>query len=207
MVTSEIRWFNEGAVPVEMMWFVTDSALGAHEERRDLYRLDGRLDVGVKLRARALLELKRRRSSVWGHPAAGGPGGLVEVWHKWSPADGLVDPALAGRWIEVHKRIFRRRFSVDGAEMELVDHSAPRAGCDVEIVALGVEGLEAWSFAFAAHGPQRTHRASIASAWRALARGPAPARTLVAAMQDSCGYPEYLERHFGDITTGSRSES
>ncbi len=201
LVTTEVRWFGEGAVPTALRRFVAEGTLGACEARIDVYRLGGGPDIGLKLRGRELLELKRRRSWVWGRPAADGPAGLVEVWSKWSPADGLVQTSPGDRWIDVHKQIFKRRFSGDGAEVELVEGHVPTrwVGCDVEVVVLEVEGLGAWSFALAAHGARRSHRASIASAWHALSDGPARAEILAS----SSGYPEFLERHFGDVATGS----
>lgn len=207
LVTSELRWFAPGPVPSDVRsWFTDDGARGSCEERRDLYRLDGTADVGVKLRGHEILELKRRRSAVEGSPVRGAPRGWFEVWHKWSPADELVAAATDASWVDVHKRIIRRRFSMDGTEVELSDaeRSMAGAGCDVEIVAIGVGALEAWSYALAAYGPQRSRRTSIESAWRAIGVGSAVGR-VAAGTGISCGYPEWLRQCTSEIPTGTES--
>lgn len=97
------------------------STRGAVEERSDRYAVNGRPDVGLKFRSLEMLDLKVRRSVALRRLSATGPSGQVEVWHKWSPAYGLVDPDEAERWEEARKSIVRRRFSRTGAKVSLID--------------------------------------------------------------------------------------
>ena len=204
--TTELRWFGNGPLPPSVSsWWTNDGARGVVEERCDLYRTDGRVDIGVKLRSLSVLELKVRKSVIPTVPPNDGrdllgelPRGVVEVWRKWSPADQLVS-AGSDPWVEVRKTIIKRRFTIADGEVALFDVAEAPMGafCDVEVVAIDDGSSAAWSFAFAAHGPRHGRRASIEAAWRALVSGPAPSpRSLVFAV--SCGYPEWLQRRSGD---------
>lgn len=204
--TTELRWFAHGPLPTPVwMWFTDDGASGAVERRSDLYRVDGRADIGVKLRARSTLEFKVRRS-VSSPPRstglAGGPKsppGVIEVWQKWGPADegavGVPEPDL-----EVRKTVVKRRFAADGGEIPLLERCDPTvsAFCDVEVVAIGGVA-DAWSLAFAAQGPRPERRASIDAAWRTLISAAAPP-AWPPVFAASCGYPEWLAEH---IMTGA----
>jgi hypothetical protein len=197
--TTELRWFEAGAVPPAVStWFTRGGGRGMLEERTDLYRIDGRVDVGVKLRARSILEVKIRQSSTAMElPAAGvavGPRGVLEVWRKRRPDDaGLSDGPEA--WVVVSKMILKRRFSIAGDELPVSGSDDPpdRAFCDVEIVDIDAASGRSWSFAFAAQGPPSGRRASLAAAWRALVSVPPPGEWLLGSAM-SFGYPEWLER-------------
>lgn len=194
--TTEVRWFGDGMLPEAMVsWFTVEETRGAVEERTDLYALNGRCEVGVKFRSLETLELKVRRA-VAVRRIADTVSGQIEVWHKWSPADGLVDSDEAERWEEVRKSIVRRRFSPTGAEVWLGDgeRSMSGAGCDVEIVSVEFAGIVAWTFALAAYGPLRGRRTIMHAAWDALlAAGPRP-EWVPLDRQLSYGYPEWLVR-------------
>ena len=198
--TTELRWFEAGALPATLpSWFTRDSAHVRLEERTDLYRIDDRIDVGVKLRGRSTLEIKSRRSS---NALERSPierdgvadDGVLEVWWKWRPEDACMDHR-SGMWVQVSKTILKRRFSIDGDELTVSEPNDPpdRAFCDVEIVAIDVGVSASWSFAMAAQGPPSGRGASIAMAWRTLASVPPPA-AWPSTFTISCGYPEWLER-------------
>ena len=91
------------------------------------------------------------------------------MWRKWSLADGLVSGGPEP-WIAVDKTVVKRRFSITGEEVVVRDLADLPDGpcCDVEVVAIGDRTEQAWSFAFAAHGPRRGRRASIGAAWHTL---------------------------------------
>jgi hypothetical protein len=124
-----------------------------------------------------------------------GLAGALESWRKWTPADGLVQRTATQRRIDVDKRIVKRRFSLDGAEVEALPDENERASCDVEVAAIRAGGTTAWSFAFAAHGPQRNRLGAIRVAWRALLAAGAPTiREVGLDRGESLGYPEWLGR-------------
>lgn len=191
--TTELRWFADGRLPPRVAaWFTNDGETGARESRCDIYRLDRR-DIGVKLRARRTLELKVRRSV--GERLTVGPGltGQVEAWRKWSPAGSLIERNDDLAWVEAHKTVIKRRFWMGGDEC-LSAEGPPllmAGGVDVEIVAVTVEGVEAWTFAFAAFGPAAGRSSAIVNASQALFVGKR-VRELGFLSGRSCGYPDWL---------------
>ena len=212
--TTELRWFRNGPLPRSVFsWFTSNGAFGAVEERHDRYLIDGRLDRGIKLRNGSTLELKVRQPTARTVPSSNGPDavaelprGTVEQWQKWSPADHLVSTGSAP-WVEVHKRIVKRRFTIAGEEMTVLDHADTpvSAYCDIEIVVIDDGSAQGWSLAFAAHGPLPSRLAGIGAAWGALASvARPPSRSLV--FDVSCGYPEWLERTVGPPPPHSRHD-
>ena len=193
--TTELRWFTEGRLTPEVeTWFTRHGTTGAVEQRYDTYRIDGRVDVGVKRRFGETLELKVRQSLGERLSLARDLTGRLEVWRKWSPADGLVDVEVRAPWLDVHKMVIKRRFSVDGDEIALSNE--PRAmtgaGCDVEVAAVTVGDIDACTFAFAAFGPTTTRRDSIVACWQALVADSAWPAGLAIVDGRSSGYPEWL---------------
>jgi hypothetical protein len=151
--TTELRWFVTGALPGDVRrWFVGSTV--AVEGRCDRYLLDGPSDVGLKFRNGETLELKSRLELGPAVELTGGLAGVLELWRKWTPADGLVQHSASQRWIDVDKWIVKRRFALDGAEVEFSPVLDGNPCFDVEIVAIRAAGTTAWSLAFAAHGPQ-----------------------------------------------------
>ncbi len=195
--TTEVRWFAEGVIPPDVVsWFTCDGTTGAVEERCDTYLMDGRRDRGVKRRFRETLELKVRCSLQEPITLADGLGGPLEGWRRWSPARGLAPTNFHDSWIDVHKIIVKRRFSLVGDEIVWTFGTPPPAttGCDVEIVALEVADLKAWSFAFAAFGPASERRTALCAAWRTIAADPRCPERLGSVLARPMGYPEWLSR-------------
>ena len=193
--TSELRWFFEGQLPPDVMsCFTRAGTTGLLEERYDIYRMDGRGDMGVKRRYRETLELKVCQSAGEHFVLGTGLAGQLELWRRWSPADGLVASVESAPWIEVHKTIVKRRFSVEGEEISISEDSRAMtgAGCDVEIAAVTVGNIEAWTFAFAAYGPARSREISLVRSWQALDVGTPLMEHLGLSVERSCGYPEWL---------------
>jgi hypothetical protein len=191
--TTEIRWFVPGALPREARrWFIGTLAAPA-EVRRDRYLLDERTNVGLKLRNGEMLELKTRLQSGPAIELGGGFVGVVERWRKWTPADGLVQHPAGRRSLDVDKWIVKRRFALDGAEVEFSPVRDSGPFCDVEIVAIRAAGTTAWGFAFAAQGPQSGRLDAIRAVWRALLPAEAPTFSEVGLDRgESMGYPEWL---------------
>lgn len=193
--TTELRWFVEGRLPEAVAaWFTLEGTTGLIEQRVDTYRIDGRLDTGVKRRFGETLELKVRRSL--GEQVTLGPGlaGRLEVWRRWSPAECLVTGSRAVPWADVDKTIAKRRFSVDGGEIALTGDNRVMVGdgCDVEIAALVVDSVVAWTFAFAAYGTLSLRRQMIVNAMEALVGDRAVPDEFGPFRGPSAGYPEWL---------------
>ncbi len=192
--TSELRWFARGRLPVDVMtWFSHCGELGAIEKRCDTYRLDGRGDVGVKRRGHGVLELKVRHDVDDSVLTLGlGITGRPESWRRWSPADGLCDLEPSHRWVDVAKTIVRRRFLDDGVEVA-VHPVLPVGGfCDVEVVALVVDGATWWSLGLSTYGCDDVEPDLMRPAWKAVADGRTPPSAMVSALGAPQGYPAWL---------------
>ncbi len=190
--TNELRWFAPGPLPADVgAWF--SGSLGVSEKRCDTYLLDGRGDIGVKRRSRQTLELKVRQSLDGRIEIGEGLAGSLEVWRKWSPAEGLVDGGSDGRWVDVCKSIVKRRFSTDGTEIAFfLDAQLTDAGCDVEVAEVTVGAARWWTFAFAAFGPRATRRDALVASWQAL-EAVTQCPELFGPLTDrAMGYPEWL---------------
>jgi len=196
--TAELRWFATGQLPPDIRsWFTCDGATGSVGRRIDTYRLDGRRDIGVKLRFRETLEVKVRQSVGANLALGAGLEGRVEVWRKWSPAGRLLDADDSGRWVDVHKTVIKRRFSAGGDELVIAPGGAhPVDGCDVEIAAIDVEGVAAWTFAFAAYGPAAGRQYALVASWQGLEGvlddGRKLPEQLDRLLDRASGYPEWL---------------
>ena len=190
--TTELRWCFPGPLPSDVRdWFARPT--GVTEQRCDTYVLDGRCNIGVKRRFREMLELKVRQSLDGWIELGEGLAGSPEVWRKWSPAEGLVDGGSEGRWVDVHKSIVKRRFSVDGTEIAFSSNPlATEAGCDVEVVEVTVGMLEAWMLAFAAFGPPATQRDSLLAAWHGLVAASSCPEPFALRSGRAMSYPEWL---------------
>lgn len=166
---------------------------GVTEQRCDSYLVDNRGDIGVKLRARTTLELKVRQSLGEWIDLGDGLAGVPEQWRKWSPANHLAQIESISQWIDVHKVIIKRRFSIDGNEVPFSHGStADMSGCDVEVAHVDADDRSMWTIAFAAFGPPDSRRAALATSWKALAVDVTLAAPLRGLDGHAMSYPEWL---------------
>jgi hypothetical protein len=193
--TTELRWFVPGSLPAAVgVWFT--GSTGVLEERIDSYLLDGRGDVGVKRRFRQTVELKVRQSLDGRIEFGDGLAGSLEVWRRWSPAEGLVEHGVDDRWVDVHKSVVKRRFLSDGTEVAFSPVvEATATGCDVEVAGITVDDDHWWTFAFAAFGPTSTRRESLLASWQALVTAAPPPEPFEPRTARAMGYPEWLTIH------------
>lgn len=194
--TSEVRWFARGLPPLPVAaWFTCDGTIGTIEERTDLYQLHRLHDIGVKERGRDILEIKVRRSIGDDLAIAPDLAAPFEEWRKWSPFKGdPMTPSPDVPWIEVHKTIITRTFMLSDHEVvgpaEHLDDSL--SGCDVEVVAVNVGGVDSWTFAFEAFGPKCDRRRTVAFAWDMIVAESGEFDGLGSLFDLAAGYPEWL---------------
>ena len=195
--TSELRWFGLGLPPRDVVsWFSAGGTVGTTERRSDIYQVNGRHDLGLKRRFGWITEAKVRHAV--GPTVALGTGlrAPLEEWRKWIPAAGdPVWPAQESQWIKIHKAILTRTFMLtEGEVVGPASHADEKlSGCDVEIAAVTIGGIEAWTFAFEAFGPQEDRRAAILSSWEMLAVGSGVFSNLGESAGHAAGYPEWLD--------------
>lgn len=193
-VTTELRWFFDGALPPEVLsWFTGAGSRGFHESRCDSYRDNGLIDIGVKRRCGTTLELKERLC-LPELVVLDGVGGQLETWQRWSPADDRVELAAGTVWVEVDKTVIKRRFDINGSELTLSEETRGLSGqgCDAEIVEVVIGGSPGWSIAFAGFGPRDRRRDSVFTAWHELmSEGTLPA-DIDFGRSVPYGYPEWL---------------
>lgn len=195
--TSELRWFALGLPPPEVVaWFTAGGGAGTTERRSDVYQVNGLHDVGLKRRFGWTVEVKVREDP--GSPMVLGAGlrAPLEEWRKWIPSDGdPVWPIPDSQWVKIHKAIRTRTFMLNGGEVVGPASSASEtlSGCDVEIAAVTVGGIEAWTLAFEAFGPKDERRAAILAAWNTLTTQADVPRNLGAQLDRAAGYPEWLD--------------
>ena len=194
--TSELRWFATGPLPSGVIaWFTCDGTIGTFEERTDVYQLHRLHDIGVKRRARNILEVKVRRSIGSDLAVAPGLAAPFEEWRKWSPFEGdPMAPSPDIPWIDVHKAVITRTFML--SDREVVGPAAHAddslSGCDVEIAAVNVGGVESWTFAFEAFGPKSDRRQIVTSSWDMLIAESGDFDDLGFRFEQAAGYPEWL---------------
>ena len=195
-LTTEARWFFDGQLPPDVLSWFTVGGVGLVEDRCDRYRLDGEGDVGVKRRSGATLELKLRRGPSELFTIGNDVGGQLETWQRWSPADHLVHLTKNSMWVDVVKRVGKRRFRFNGVEVPLSEENRAMTGvgCDAEITTVEVNGRAAWTFAFAAFGPVEGHRRSLQLASEGLVGERARPQQLRLDYDNSCGYPRWITK-------------
>ena len=148
----------------------------------------------MKRRFRDTLELKRRLAV--GPPLTLAPGLVAapEQWRRWSPADDRVALRSSDTWIDVHKVVYKRRFTGAGSEIPWVSHppSDVGSGCDVEVSEVTLGARTDWSFSLAAFGPEPSRRATLRLGWDALVRLGPPPEGFADALRRPAGYPQWL---------------
>lgn len=193
--TTEVRWFASGRLPSGLVEQFSDMPGSASIEiRTDTYRVNASHGVGLKRRNSGPLELKIRQTRT-GHLRFGGAiDSPIEDWRK---IVGLNHPVFqdAGswQWSDVEKMVLTRTYRlVDADRVGLVTQSQEALGCEVELAAVTVGDLEAWTFALEAWGPVRERRRLLRLVLAAhTLEMPFPAPD-VASLKHAMGYPEWL---------------
>ena len=206
--TSELRWFGSGPLPPEVEdWFTGANFVGTREHRRDLYQLTGLTDVGVKRRSGRTVEAKIRMA-VGPRMAIGhGLEATFDQWRKWRPSEGdAIWPTRQARWVAVDKTVLTRTIADtdsgyagdDGGASDSGNAgddgaAAMVAGCDVELAAITIGGLEAWTFGLEAFGPQAQRGRAAISAWEQVVAEVGEPRDLGSRFDLADGYPAWLQ--------------
>lgn len=181
--TLELRWFAPGRMPaVAIRWFESAAPQVVVEERIDSYLLTGRFDLGVKRRNNGPLQVKQRRRTGRRLSVGSRLVGRVEEWRKENRDR---TSASGDRWVDVTKTVLTYPFCVTQA-------GGVATACDIELAAVEVEGLEAWTLAFEASGPASVRMGTLETAVEQfLSETDVPA-SIAAALELEAGYPAWL---------------
>jgi hypothetical protein len=180
--TLEVRWFACGPLPTEALgWFEATMPDVETEKRVDSYLLTGRSDLGVKRRDQGPLEVKDRvrignRVSVGARLQA-----QVEEWRK---SIQIALPETGDRWIDVVKNVWNHPYRVTIGGFP--------AACNVELAAVAVVGIEAWTLAFEVSGPPEDRLAVLRSAAELLREEADIPSGIAGALDVEAGYPAWL---------------
>lgn len=197
LLTREVRWFRSGPLPPPTIeWFIDGAAHVTFSERVDHYDVAcARRGVGVKNRDGRSIDAKFRVTPDRRDRLATGLEGVVADWLKLTRPVGATEvPRIEGT-VAIEKRLFTRRYRLgDGALEAVPNGDLPAAGCDVELVEVGVADAICWSLCFEAFGP--THL--LASAFTGgidtfLTDAPVPPG-LVLGHEESSDYPAWIAR-------------
>ena len=189
--TTEVRWFALGTLdPAHVEWF-NESGRVDLEIRQDSYVVDTSHDVGRKRRDHGPFEIKTRTGSTGVTRLWGGLRGRIEQWRKVvgvEPPDGSLD-----RWSDVDKVVLTRIYQLhahEAIEVDRRDMTVP--GCDIELAAVSVEGLEAWTFALETWGPNHEQRSMLDRAALQFLSDSGLPREFASHLTADMGYPEWL---------------
>ncbi len=190
LVTREVRWFFDGALPSAIFdWFAESGNLVLTERRIDNYDLSvARLGSGRKKRAGGPpLDSKIRLSSQPGVWIGEGMAGHIEDWAKLSNHLPCGHVRLDGEVI-VTKEIFTRCFDMEGT----ADSAFGPSGCEAELASVRAGTVEAWTLCFETYGdPEMRHQAFRNGINTFLDETPLP-EGLQLSPADSSGYPNWL---------------
>lgn len=164
LTTAELRWFERGKLPEEILhWFGAD-CLGEQLQppavREDVYLcLDEGEYLGIKLR-QGRLEIKWRNAELGIVQFGDRVAGNAETWSKWfceDPTGESFQPAtvLGKSWVSVKKERSQRLFQVlpDKSIVAVATNTESiKQGCSVEITQLSINDNAWWSLAFEAFG-------------------------------------------------------
>jgi hypothetical protein len=150
LITCEMRWLFEGALPVEVArWFERGGESVAETWREDRYLvLPGVTDMGIKER-QGRLEIKGRLAKLGSHAIAPEIGGYVERWCKWSydaAIEARLHSLLQDQGISVAKARAQWHFILDaGCAQQTAQRDLTRRGFSIELTRIRLGDADHWS--------------------------------------------------------------
>jgi hypothetical protein len=211
--SAEMRWFLTGELSAQtLQWFLAGVPAGTvaelkerghlEEKRADNYLvLSSSGSVGVKMRGGTKFEIKAQVGAS-GPLVAGSVTGRCDQWVKWSfahPGLEIVYPEMQrqGKWVEVIKERFSRKFSGDSGTIQEVDPARkpwPQTGCNVELTRLQIgRGEGRWhSLGFEAFGPEAGNKERLIQTLQIFFSGKGAFPEVKINLLNSASYPAWL---------------
>jgi len=206
--TTEVRWFAAGPMPRRLVnWFTSAGRWGSLEVRDDSYLVGAAPSVGRKRRNRGTFEIKTC--------LARGPvvcldsrlSGRTEQWRKvigTPPGPG----ATAHKWTDVHKVILTRtyHFSAPDRVVEVTPGNLTMPGCDIELAAVSVAGVEVWTFALEAWGGPDQRLGLLEKSAAAFVAAVGLPESVITPLGVDMSYPAWLNRTVPQDPTSSTTQ-
>ena len=155
--TLEVRWFNQGPPPEEVVDWVRSLGAEAESARTDLYLVSDDPAMNVKLRE-GKVQTKHRIGDQTLISFADGVEGIQERWVKWSfptveQHHDLFNDDPTGLWVPVHKERLRLELSPE-EQSERLSHliESNPAEAKLELTTVRSQGNEAWTICMEADG-------------------------------------------------------
>lgn len=195
LITCEMRWFLEGALPGEVeRWFDRgqDPALSAW--RDDRYLILPVADMGIKWRE-GRLEIKGRLAVLGGHAPTADIEGVAERWSKWAHAGRPVEERFRrcsrNGTITVRKRRRQRHFLLDrGGGQEVAQREMDQRGFSMELTRIRLGNDRHWTLGIEAAPDDPEMPSDLAGALRQVLAG----FPIALPRARSMSYPQWLAR-------------
>lgn len=154
--STEIRWFFEGKIPINVTKSLEETGLDISENRTDHYLLlQGCDNIGIKIR-NSRLEIKRRRDVQPYDISQLNISGKIERWERWEWNDKTACIEIEqlnykddiSPWIKVDKKRWQKKFSVRDNVLIPVPSQALYSDLAMEITELKSNGQSWWTIGF-----------------------------------------------------------
>lgn len=195
LITCEMRWFFEGALPGEVeRWFERGKEPAPSAWREDRYLiLPGVADMGVKWRE-GRLEIKGRLAVLGGHAPAADIEGVTERWSKWPYAGKAIEDRFRrcskNGTITVRKRRSQRHFLLEACAREVARRVVDQRGFALELTRLRIGDDRHWTLGIEAAPDDPPMAADLVGALPQVLEGLPVALPRARSMS----YPQWLAR-------------
>jgi hypothetical protein len=193
--TLEVRWFENGPPPDDVVDWIRSLGAEIESARTDLYLVSDDPAMNVKLRE-GRVQTKHRIGDRTPIRFADRVGGVQERWVKWSfptaeQHHDLFDQDPTGLWVPVHKERLRLELS-PARQTDLLSHliEPDPAEAKIELTEVRSRQQEAWTICMEAEGRPEALPGTLQQAGRYLfAKGSPPSLS----EDQSFGYARWIQ--------------
>jgi hypothetical protein len=145
--STEIRWFFERKIPINITKILEETRLDISENRTDHYLLvQGCDNIGIKIR-NSRLEIKRRRDVQPYYISKLNISGNIERWERWewndrttcNEIEQLIFKDDKSPWIRVDKKRWQKKFNVSDNDLVPVPSQMLYSDLAMEITELKLD--------------------------------------------------------------------
>jgi hypothetical protein len=154
--STEIRWFFEGKIPINVTKILKEASLDISENRIEHYLLvQGCDNIGIKIR-NSRLEIKRRQDVQPYYLSKLNISGNIERWERWewndktacTEIEQLIYKDDKNPWIKVDKKRWQKKFTVRDNDLILLPSQQLYSDFAMEITKLKLNKKSYWTVGF-----------------------------------------------------------